>query len=199
MELPLINVLVRTSNRPQLFARCLESIKDQTYKNVRIIVGYDNAEALNYVPSSIERIPVHANKAIPYYYDLYCNQLKRYVEEGWFFFLDDDDFLHGRNALKNIAQHLTQPGAVICQFLRNSWPKPVDSAIKAGKIVEGKIGLPSLVLHSKYKDVAGLDGYKSGDYRYILSVSTMVKTKFVPVILVETDRRSHGLMEKNLP
>lgn len=195
----LINILIRTSNRAQLFARCLQSVNDQTYKHTHVIVGYDSDQAKDYIPRGVDTVPVHANKAIPFYYDLYCNQLKKYVDDGWFIFLDDDDELNGPNALQNIVPHLTEPGAVICQFLRKGWPKPSDGNIKAGNIIEGKIGLPSLVLHSKYKDVANLDGYHAGDYRYILAVSQMVPTRFVPVVVVKADRRSWGKMEKNLP
>lgn len=193
LDIPLINVLIRTSNRPQLFIRCLASIQNQTYRNIRIIVGYDNDQAVNYVPSFIETIPVHANKGIPFYYDLYCNQLKKYVDEGWFMFLDDDDFLHSPTVLQDISAHMNgEHEAIICQFLRKGTPKPATSRIERRQIIEGKIGLPCLLLHSKHKGLSGLDGYAGGDYRYILSVAQMVKTLFVPMVVVETDRRSMG-------
>lgn len=195
---PLINVLVRTSNRPQLFARCLESIEEQTYKNVRVIVGYDNDQALSYIPEHIEKVPVHANKAIPFYYDLYCNQLKKYVEEGWFMFLDDDDFFHAPTVLQEISKHMVgEHEAIICQFLRKKRPKPATPLIEERLIIEGKIGLPCLFVHSKHKDFSGLDGYRSGDYRYILSVVERVKTLFLPMVVVETDRRSMGKVLPN--
>jgi len=172
----LISILIRTSNRPALFARCLESIERQTYKHTRVIVGYDNDQAKEYIPRGTDIVPVSANKQIPFYYDLYCNQLKKYVDQGWFMFLDDDDELNGPDALQNIMPYLTEPGAIICQFLRKGAPKPSTGNITAGRIIEGKIGLPSLILHSKYKDIGQLDGYHAGDYRYILQVSTMVPT-----------------------
>lgn len=190
---PLINVLIRTSARPTLFARCLESIQKQTHKNIRIIVGYDNDQALNYIPSFIETIPVHANKAIPFYYDLYCNQLKKYADQGWFMFLDDDDFFHSPTVLEEISKYMNgEHEAIICQFLRKCRPKPATQLIEKGEIIEGKIGLPCLILHSKHRLLSGLDGYKSGDFRYIKCVSERVKTLFVPMVVVETDRRSWG-------
>jgi len=42
MKNPLINILVRTSNRPNFFAKCYQSIREQTYKNIRLIVSYDD-------------------------------------------------------------------------------------------------------------------------------------------------------------
>jgi hypothetical protein len=195
----LINILIRTGNRPTLFARCMQSIEHQTYKHTHAIVGYDNDVALEYIPRGVDKVPVSANKGYPFFYDLYCNQLKKYVDDGWFVFLDDDDFFHSPDALMNISQHLTEPGAVICQFLRNKRPKPANHFIETGQVIEGKIGLPCLFLHSKYKDIANLDGYAAGDYRYILSISERVPTRFVPVVVVETDRRSWGKPEKILP
>jgi hypothetical protein len=199
MEPPLINILIRTSYRPQLFPRCYESILNQTYRHTRVIVGYDNEQAMNYIPGGVDAVPVSAHKGIPFYYDLYCNQLKKYVDTGWFMFLDDDDFFWKPGSLESIIPYLAEPGAVICQFLRNKRPKPATSLILNKQVVEGKIGLPCLILHSDYKHIGKLDGYHAGDYRYIKEVSERVPTKFVPMVLVSADRRSWGSYEKIFP
>ncbi len=194
--IPIINILIRTSNRPAQFARCIESIKKQTYQNTRLIVGYDNAKALDYIPKDIERHLVYADNSLPYYYDVYCNELKLLVKEGWFFFCDDDDILTSPTVLQQLSEHLTGPhDAIICQFLRNGVPKPADNYIRKGFIREGKIGLPCLVLHSKHKELSGLDGQKAGDYRYIKEVTDHVNTKFIALPLVSASPRGHGQME----
>jgi glycosyltransferase involved in cell wall biosynthesis len=191
----LINILIRTSQRPALFARCLASINAQTYSNYRIIVAYDRADALAYIPKDLTTIFVYADNSLPFYYDRYCNNLKTLVTEGWFVFLDDDDVLTRPTILEELSRHLTEPGAIICQFLRNGLPKPRTPYIRRGIIEEGKIGLPCLVLHSNYKNLSELDGYKSGDYRYIKAVTDQVPTKFIELPLVTCDRRSLGEME----
>jgi hypothetical protein len=134
---------------------------------------------------------------LPYFYDLYCNELKLHAEGGWFFFLDDDDQLAAPNALEQLAAHLTDPGAIICQMLRNGVPKPADNYIRKKVIAEGKIGLPCLVLHSKHRSLAALDGYKGGDYRYIKAVTAQVPTKYICLPLVNAGSRGHGKMETN--
>jgi glycosyltransferase involved in cell wall biosynthesis len=188
--------LIRTSNRPVQFARCLESIRNQTYQNVRIVVGFDYLRALEYIPKGIERQMVYADKTLPCYYDCYCNQLKLNTEIDWFFFLDDDDILASPTVLQELSEHLTGPQeAIICQFLRNGVPKPADNYIRKRVIWEGKIGLPCLVLHSKYKDLSGLDGQKAGDYRYIKEVTDQVPTKFIALPLVSSGPRGFGKME----
>jgi hypothetical protein len=198
MELPLINILIRTSYRPAQFARCLESIRRQTYKNVRIIVGFDNVDTYQYIPRELELILVAADKNLPFFYDQYCNDLKLQVNDGWFFFLDDDDALASNTVLEELAAHLTSPHeAIICQMLRNGVPKPRDNYINNRIISEGKIGLPCLVLHSKHRALSGLDGYKAGDYRYIKEVTEQVPTKFIALPLVDAGARGHGKMETN--
>lgn len=195
MSQPLINILIRTSYRPEQFARCLESIQAQTYKNIRVVVGYDDDRALSYIPANIEWTFLHADNSIPFFYDLYCNELKLIVTDGWFFFLDDDDALTSPTILEELADQLKQPGAIICQFLRNGVPKPADNYIRKRVIWEGKIGLPCLVLHSKHKALSGLDGQKAGDYRYIKEVTDQVPTKFITLPLVSAGARGHGQME----
>lgn len=196
MELPLINILIRTSYRPGAFARCMESIKVQTYRNIRIVIAYDDESALRYIPAGIDKMRVRQIGHIPYYYDLYCNNLKLAVDEGWFFFLDDDDALTSPTVLQELSEHLAGPHeAIICQFLRNGVPKPADNYIRNGVIREGKIGLPCLVLHSKHKELSGLDGQKAGDYRYIKEVTSQVRTKFITLPLVSAGPRSHGQLE----
>lgn len=192
----LINILIRTSNRPEQFARCLESIRSQTYKNVNLLVGTDRASAVKYIPKGIMAIFVNADNSIPYFYDLYCNELKEKVADGWFFFLDDDDTLADPTVLQQLVEHLTgQHEAIICQMLRNGVPKPADNYIRKKVIWEGKIGLPCLVLHSKHKALSGLDGYKAGDFRYIKEVTDQVPTKFITLPLVNAGVRGHGKME----
>lgn len=201
MSQPLINILIRTSRRPEQFARCMESIRNQTYKNIRLIVGYDNHEALSYIDqqSFIYSKFIEPDRSLPYFYDCYCNELKPLAYTGWFFFLDDDDILASPTVLQELSEQLTGPHeAIICQFLRNGVPKPADNYIRKRVIWEGKIGLPCLVLHSKHKEISGLDGQKAGDYRYIKEIVDQVYTKFIPLPLVSAGPRSHGQMEPTL-
>jgi glycosyltransferase involved in cell wall biosynthesis len=195
----LINIIIRTSNRPALFARCIESVRSQTYKNIQIIVGFDDPTAVRYIPiaDNIMKVFTEPFCNYPFYYDIYCNRLKLMATDGWFFFLDDDDILTSTTVLQQLAPHLTEPGAIICQFIRNGIPKPRDNYIRHKVIQEGKIGLPCLVLHHGYKHIGQLDGQKGGDYRYIKEVTDQVPTKFIALPLVSTDRRSFGEMEAN--
>lgn len=196
---PLINILIRTSYRPEQFARCLESIAGQTYRNIRIVIGYDDDRAQEYIPDELEQYYMAGDPALPYFYDTYCNRLKELVTDGWFLFLDDDDVLTSPTVLRELSEHLSGPHeAIICQFLRNGVPKPRNNYIKNRIIAEGKIGLPCLVLHSKHREVGALDGDKAGDYRYIKYVTSLVNTKFIALPLVSASPRGYGQMEPTL-
>lgn len=189
----MINILIRTSNRPALFKRCINSIMAQTHKDYNIIVSYDNDEALKYIPCEAIALKVQSDPAFPYYWNLYCNSLKDQVVEGWFFFLDDDDFLRDKEVLRKIDKHLTDPSkAVICQFLRWGVPKPSSRLMDSKQIIRGYIGMPCLFLHHTKKDIASFDGYPAADYRFIKAVSEKIEINFVKTIVVQTDRISKG-------
>lgn len=192
----MINIIIRTSYRPASFRKLLESIQAQTYKKVNIIIGYDNDKALEYIPSLVTAYKVTADKSLPYFYDTYVNQLLLKVENGWIVIIDDDDTLASPTVLQQLSEHLTgSHEAIICQMLRNGVPKPTDGNIKKRLMIEGKIGLPCLILHSKHKALSRLDGQKAGDYRYIKEVTDQVSTKFIALPLVNAGTRGHGKPE----
>lgn len=194
MSEPLINILIRTSNQPNLFSRCIRSVDQQSYKNIRVIVSYD--QDIDYLPSNVETIRVERGEG-KFFYNDYCNVLKSMVTEGYFFFLDTDDFLEHSNVLSFLSHHLQQHGedkAYIVQMFRNNKPKPNNYYMDRRQIGSGHIGLPCLVLHSKYKDVATLGvNNDNDDYRYIAEVVKKVEPVFIPLVVVGTDRRSHGM------
>lgn len=186
-------ILIRTSFRPELFHRAISSIYAQTYSNFKIIVGYDNDKALDYIPENLQKVKVHGDKSLPFFYDNYCNTLKELVTDGWFFFMDDDDFLYDTNALQKLSKHLTGTGGIICQFNRNGRLKPSNQLIRSKSIIRAKIGMPCLILHHSKKNIAHFDGsVGAADYHWIKAVSKKVRLKFVPIALVYADRRSNG-------
>jgi len=187
---PLINILIRTSHRKELFQRCLKSITEQTYQNVRVVVSYDHE--CDYIPDWCDKIRVQPGLK-DYYWNLYCNELKEQVTDGWFFFLDDDDYLIDSTALQRISQHLFEPTeGVICQFIRWGRRKPNIYCMASKSIIRGKIGMPCIFLHHSKKDVAYFDDQPAADYRFIKEMSEKIKMRFVTEVVVETDRISKG-------
>lgn len=183
MECPLINILIRTSNRPNEFKRCLKSIVSQSYPNIRIIIGYDNPKALEYIPEPLEKVFVSADRSLPYWYDNYCNDLKSLVTDGWFCWVDDDDILNP-DILKDIV--LDAP-VVLVQLQRqnNIVPKGVD-------FTRGNVGMPCVLVHHSLKEIAHVQSTGAGDFFYIKDLKEKVGLKFQPIIMVYSFGRGLG-------
>ena len=160
--------------REEQYKACLQSVTSQTYQFTNIITHYDhNGEGQEF----------------PFAYNLFCNELKESVEGGWFFFLDDDDTLLHNKTLEQLATHLTDPSkAVIVQMLRNGRPKPS----RPEYIKKDFIGLPCIVTHSSHKHIGKIAAKNSGDWDYINDVITAIGYKYVPMVVVNTPKRSYG-------
>lgn len=128
----------------------------------------------------------NGQKVEDFSYNLYCNELKSQVEDGYFFFLDSDDFVID-GAIDLIRPKLKEACANIVQMLRNGRPKPAANTIK-----RGHIGMPCLVLHASHKDVADVTAKEIGDYEWISSVANKLPINFIPIPLVNAGSRSHG-------
>lgn len=182
-EKPLINILIRTSNRPHSFKRCLDSIVQQDYPNIRILVGYDNENALRYIPKGLETYFVSADRTLPYYYDKYLVQLMSYVTEGYILTADDDDCITP-NILSQLP--LSGPGLIV-QLQRGNNVTPKDL-----KFQRGSVGFPCIILHHSLKDIATISGYSQGDSYWIREILSKVEMPFVPIIVTQSWNRGLG-------
>jgi hypothetical protein len=147
MQAPLINILIRTHQRPTLFQRCLASVQSQNYPNIRVIVSTDCE--CNYVPDWCERIKVMPHPELEYGYDLYVNDLKAQVTDGWMLILDDDEVL-SPNCLSKLTLNSC---AIIVQLDYMGNILPIDAQIKPGRI-----GMPCIILHHSLKDLIDMKG-----------------------------------------
>jgi len=191
----MLNILIRTSNRPKAFQCLLDSIASQTFKNIRLIVSYDNDIALTYVPEHIEKVKVFPSSK-PFFYDDYVNDLKSLVNEGWFVVIDDDEVLADNTCLERVYKELKGKDGLICQFSRNGRLKPSNESIKNREVRRSRVGMPCLLLHHSFKNLVDLDGsVGAADYTWIKTISRKVKLKFVPIVVAFAAKRGNGQME----
>lgn len=191
-EKPLISILIRTTkNREHLLERCLHSIRMQTYFNWNLIICSDDIS----IAEKIGCFYVQPNLSLgAFFYNDYCNTLKSHVPGGWFFFLDDDDYLIDATALERISQHFEGNDAVVCQMQRTSGKiKPNDLLIESQLIESGRVGLPCLFLHSDHVHLADIPAVENGDFIWIDTVTRAVTTAFVKEVVVYSPQRSFGL------
>jgi hypothetical protein len=193
---PLINILIRhTEGREKSYYKALDSVATQTYKNVRVVVGYDFSSSHFSIPGDVFDVFLKTDKSLgPYFYNDYCNALKTHVSDGWFFFLDDDDYLANGTVLEELSKHFDDDyHAIVCQMSRaNGKIKPNDDLIKAGAVVSGRIGLPCLILRSRLHDIANVPATENGDFSWIWNVVERVPTKFINHVVVHSPQRNFG-------
>lgn len=193
-ESPLINILTRTSQRPQAFDKCRESVKNQSYENIRHLVSYDKEEDLEYLNRyDVEKIRVHKTslKNIPVKkrrehlefapYNLYCNKLLKEVKEGWIIFLDDDDAFTDEHVIEYLVSEIKRNNSRTLLIWQMKYPDgkvlPEDELISKKKIELYRIGAPCIMFHSRYARKAKWDAWKCADFRFIKKMSEIIPEK----------------------
>jgi hypothetical protein len=189
----LINVITRTSNRPKGFDRNYQSVKNQSHKNIKHIVTYDNQEDYdNYLSKydDIEKFQIDRQNLIdnyqgpffynkmfwPSYHNLYFNPVLQTINDGWIIFLDDDNFFYDQNSVSNISSHLNDPDKLYVWKMQppnnQTIPRPESFQHKVIKI--GDIDTGCIAFHSKWAKSCQWDGFKCGDFRFIHALSKVI-------------------------
>jgi hypothetical protein len=180
----------------------MDSVKGQTV-DVTAIIGYDEYRDLPHIKDCIRKskdsiVPLTSPKTeSKWFYNIYCNQLRDWVVDGWFFFLDDDDFLVDNTAIERISKYLTDPSkVVICQMQRDGRhgkiKKPTDIEIGRKTIRRGMVGMPCIFVHSSLKDSVMFNDTEQADYDYITEMVAKHGAIYTHEVVVHAPHRSRG-------
>ncbi len=187
----LINILTRTSGRPNGFKELHKSLQIQNYPELRHLVSYDQIEDLQYLEhykaEKIKVSPILDPKADTEEYkpyNLYCNTLLEQVQQGWIFILDDDNKLYDPKSLKILAKEISKADEDTMLIFQTSYPNgskiPEDIYFKKQSIEKFHIDTACVVFHSKYKSVAKWDSWRTADYRFIRDLAKAIpKQKWI--------------------
>ena len=189
-----ISILIRTSYRPNKFKKCIDSIIEQEYKNYTIIVSYDNIDALEYIPEDMIKIKVEKEDK-EYNYNLYCNELKKKIKNGWILFLDDDDKLSDKNSLNKIVEEIKSRNDLIF------WKfKLHDRIIHSNTDIKGKVANSGYIFHSDFAHLSKFKAEDLGDYKFIKNLSCQhnFNKKFIDEILVESQKKNDIILKNNV-
>jgi hypothetical protein len=182
-----LNILIRTSNRPDYFRQAINSILTQNYTNYKIYVSYDKIESVDYLKDyDIETIYMNIDSDKKYKFNLYNNYLMDKVTDGYILFLDDDDIYIHNNVFNIINDNLeTTDDLLIWKFMR---PDKLIVPINKHKIVLGTIDTTSFCFHSNYKLLERWGDKKSGDIIFLSSLLNKKKfnIKIIDYILTKT-------------
>jgi hypothetical protein len=164
-----LNILIRTSMRPEYFKTCIESVLSQNYTNYNIFICYDKKESFSYLEnySTIHNISIHyieINSDEKYKFNLYNNFLMSLVNDGFILFLDDDDMFAHNNVLKIINENLLNDDTILLwKFMR---PDKVIYPSNVENIQLGEIDTTSVCFHNKHKELSVWNDKKNGDYYF---------------------------------
>jgi len=184
MDKPVINILTRTSNRPNGFDINYKSVHGQTYDNIKHIVAYDNDSDLEYINNydnltvvKIDRqnlidndtfVDPKTGKYSPH--NMYFNEMIKEVEDGWVIYLDDDDtFVHSM-----VIQQIVKEINKVDNDTLLVWKFKLGTSLILPKAFSdeyppriGGIGGSCMAFHIKHKDLAEWDSWKCSDFRVI--------------------------------
>lgn len=203
MGKPIINILTRTSNRPNGFEINYNSVHGQTYENINHIVAYDNEDDLEYIKNydNIDVIKIDRQNLIdndtcenpmtgkysPH--NLYFNEMIKNVKDGWVVYLDDDDTFTHTRVIEQIVKEINQADdntLIMWKF------KLGDSLILPKEISDERppkinnIGGSCIAFHTKHKEYAIWDSWKCGDFRVINNLYNNLPThRFINKVYVD--------------
>ena len=186
----ILNILIRTSNRPENFKECIKSVLNQKYKNYKIYICYDKKESLSYLEKyknndQIEFFFVHTTSKEKYKFNLYCNELLSKVKKGYVIFLDDDDMFCHDQVFNILNYCMDNKSLLIWNFFR---PDKIIFPRNIKTINLGEIDTTSFCSNiNNYKNCLWWDK-KNGDYNFITKVVKKNKPnlKFLNHILTKT-------------
>jgi len=201
LKKPLINILVRTSGRPNYFKNCMTSIYEQNYKNWNIIIGIDDKNSLKYTQSAkgrdivydysktqIPPAPKNENYGIKFIYNLYLNDLQNQVNSGYIVYLDDDDRFGDKDSLSTLVNNINGEDDFV--MWRVGFPnRLVPSNENFGnrpvnKDVSG-IGFSFNVKHKVY-----WEPYKRGDFRVANELYDKIPNKvYIDSVITKLQRK----------
>jgi hypothetical protein len=184
---PLINILTRTSGRPIGFKRNVESVRSQTYKNIRHIVCTDDKDSVSYIEEmgitdyvlidkenviqSDTEPPRRSRKMV---HNLYLNILNEKVTDGWIIYLDDDDLFLDKNSVQKVVKKINTVDDDTLVAWRMKFSSGRTLPINYGDMRLTKIGGSCIGFHFKYSKDAIWDSWSCSDFRVIEKLTKVI-------------------------
>jgi hypothetical protein len=187
-----VNILTRTSGRPQFFRENCKSINDQSYQKIRHIVSVDDQESEDYVKdlkdTTFPQIEYHrlekqickGNGHFPF--NLYMNELQSHVTEGWIMFLDDDDIFIDSDAVSNIMANIKSEDDLLLWRVRFPNNRIIPKHL-GRKPRMGDVSCIGFMFHSKWIPEAVWGDRKGGDYRIIKKLFDILQPVWIDQVL----------------
>jgi hypothetical protein len=163
------NILIRTSNRPNYFKKCISSILNQTYNYYHVYICYDKDESLSYLDEyrkndKITFFQVNETSSEKYKFNLYCNNLLDRVEQGYIIFLDDDNYFVSNDAFNILNISMKKYKIITWKFIRPD--KLIYKNNLNTPLVLGEIDTSNVCFNSSIKNDSRWKDKQYGDFNY---------------------------------
>lgn len=169
----LLNILLRTSCRPRGFSRMMSCIESQTNKNIKVYISYDNEQTYDYVSKYAYKIEHQLVKVSrdpkarsDGFFNLYFNDLKNAVSDGYIYHVDDDDVLPNDKVFETISNICTNPEKLYI-FRMQYYGRILPGSSFRKSPTHGDISTQCFVYHSKYKQLVNWCDVYSADFNFI--------------------------------
>lgn len=211
---PLINIIVRTHQRPEYFKKCLKSIHAQSYKNVVVYVIADDDQSYHYATVAgdiklADRL-IRVNKedtegkhgdfdallrsgmTTPdgfrrFWWDLYLNPVIQKIENGWIWIVDDDNEIPEGDIFGALAGLMKDRDKVIIgKYERQKGIVP-DPDHFHYPFIRNKIDMSCFIFHSKHRMKATFDGHETDDWRYANDLCRDMEIEWYDGVICSTD------------
>lgn len=217
MKNPLINILVRTSNRPNFFANCYNSIREQTYKNVRLIVSFDDDVTREYLEqyevdslvrlyrtedwSAIESevfLPGYIEKPFPP--NEYFNEMMEHTQPGFIIKLDDDNKFSSPESLSKIVDKIEHERQMLLWRVQFPGYLIPDNQHFGEPPQCCQVDTACFAFHTNYIRHAGWDGYMYSDFRVAMCLFLHIPKKtFINDVLISLQDKPGSGLRNDLP
>jgi cellulose synthase/poly-beta-1,6-N-acetylglucosamine synthase-like glycosyltransferase len=221
-----LNIIVRTHRRPNYFRKCIESIVNQNYENIRVIVVVDDDESEQYaLPLKKEGLidaVIKVNKADfkstdfrklqvagickknrdrdRHFYDLYINKVTSELEEGFCWVVDDDKELAETVTVSKMMKKLeSEDQVLLVQHQMAHKTVPSKYFWKKEPLTRGEVDMSCFVWHVSKSSFAQFDGHGAADHRVADSlVKNLTPVWYMLVATVADNSGNHGKAEKDI-
>ena len=183
-----ISIIIPTYNRENALTECINSIINQNYKNIEILICHDGPwkKKFNYNDNRI-----HIYNTDKQYNNLGANQRNFTISKitgDYVLFLDDDNILYDNYLNKMIQQIDDNTGMVVCRihFNDKEWNNLVLPP--TNELIPSKIDHLSILFKTDIANKFVWDNDWGQDHRYINNCEKLcnelgLKIKFIPDIL----------------
>jgi glycosyltransferase involved in cell wall biosynthesis len=208
-EIPTVNILIRTHHRPNYFADCIKSIKNQTYQNINVILGVedDDKETINYAYKYPYRVvhypkiasppaPTGAEYGVDFPYNQYLNILTQKCPTGYIMHLDDDDMFTSNTAIEEmvhaIKNHDLLYWKVDCKVRIVPNDEHWEQMTKGMPPTVCDVSSIGFAYSTKFKNIVDWGYWKRGDFRVANTLHQHCKSICLNKVLTAVQDKQHG-------